>query len=300
VSAAALLSTAAAAADDNVGDAPGAGLAVTVDSSGSDIDYAIDLPGLLQIGTGTGAFTLSDADGDDLGSFTDGDVNVVNILGIETMQFAFDSGNFSAADDGGDLPEDGTSYSVIDFGLGIQNIYEAAPTGADGGGPEITDTVVTPLGTFGLPTTLAELFTDGITFDGGGGLLGGADGGELDPDTTIVKILEHNDVDSGVFTGGDLSDVGNALADSDDVSVAGGDVTAGEVTAALEAQGIGFDDPGDFGAQDLADVLNGTGTDEAYTGFTQFFDTVFGDGAIFDKIADTLVGDLNDLFGGVF
>lgn len=297
--AAALVSTAVATADDTA-------LTVDFEAAESDIDYAIELPGLLELGTGTGAFTLNDGDGTDIGEFTDDSTTVFNILGVHTMQFTFDSDSFSVVGDGadpGDVPVDGTSYSVTDFGFGIQNIYETVPAGADGGGAEITDTLVTPLGDFGLPTSLSELFTEGVEFEGGGlfsGIFGDGSQDELSAETTIAAILEHNDVESSDFDGGDLGDVGNALATDDDVFVAGGNVTADEVTEALESQGITFENPADFGAQDLAALLNGEQL--VHGGLEEFFITVFGGGAVFDKIAeaDGLLGDLGALIASLF
>lgn len=297
--AAPLFSAPIAAADDG-------GLSVEFQASDSDIDYALDLPGTVESGTGTGAFTLTDGDGNELGDFTDDNTSVFNILGIHTMEYAFDLENFDAAGDGadpGDLPPDGTEFSVVAFGPDIQNIYQTVPAPADGGGAETTDMLTTPLGTFELPTSLGELFSDGVTFEGGGllGILSGEDAGdELATDTTIERILAHNDVEDGDFDGGDRGDVAGALADSDHVYVAGGDVTADEVTEALDDHDIDFADPDSFDAQDLADVLDGDGPSPQ--GLDQILDTVFGDGAIFDEIAETdgPLGDLAALISNLF
>lgn len=368
VLAAAFLSAGIAAADNDDDSGTGAALTASFDPAGSDIDYPIDLAPLVQFGSGTGDFTLADSAGNDIGSFTDGDVEVINVVGVDSMRFTFDSGSFSAvvdSSDPGDIesvldaagisaddlggaglgdaahaladadgfdaasgdvdaagvsaalqggsgggigvsgdaaaeiaaalngadvtqPDDGTSYSVTDFGFGIENIYESVPAG-DGG----LDTVVTPLGNVEFPTTLSGLFGEGVRVEGGvlGELFNGGGLGDLDSETSIAKLLEIAGVGDDDFTGGDLDDVTTALADSDEVNVAGGDVSAAEVSDVLHSDGIRFADPGEFDAHDLADLLNGDDIDESKTGLGEFIDTISGNGGLLDTIVDTIFGN---------
>jgi hypothetical protein len=50
------------------------------------------------------------------------------------------------------LPAVGTTYSVTDLGLGIENVYEATPNADGTAAASIQDTLVTPLGNFDLST----------------------------------------------------------------------------------------------------------------------------------------------------
>lgn len=92
------------------------------------------------------------ADGTELGT-SHTTVNTMNLLGIDATQFTV-SGSDYADDVTTGLPADGTVYSVINLGGGIQNIYTAVP-GTDGGAATITDTLVTPWGNTDLSSMFA-------------------------------------------------------------------------------------------------------------------------------------------------
>lgn len=106
------------------------------------------------ISTGSQRFDIADG-GTALGT-VDMSTNLQNLMGIETAQFTVtsthdDSGLSSAQ--AAELPADGTVYSITKIGDGFYNIYEAAPNAAGTAAAHATDTVVTPLGNFTLPTT---------------------------------------------------------------------------------------------------------------------------------------------------
>jgi hypothetical protein len=52
-----------------------------------------------------------------------------------------------------DLPDEGTVYSVTNFGNGYENVYIATPNDDGTAAASITDTLVTPNGNFEIPTT---------------------------------------------------------------------------------------------------------------------------------------------------
>jgi hypothetical protein len=118
------------------------------------------------------------SDGDELGSIGTA-VNAANLLGIDITQFTVTDSTALEGVDADQLPADGTVYSVINLGNGIENIYEAVP-GSGEGSATITDTLVTPFGNIDLSS-----------------LFGGFDAtADLDP--------------GAVFTGLDLGDGGLA------------------------------------------------------------------------------------------
>jgi hypothetical protein len=92
------------------------------------------------------------SDGDQLGSI-DTAVNAANLLGIDITQFTVTDSTALEGVDADLLPADGTVYSVINLGGGIENIYEAVPGSGDASAT-ITDTLVTPWG----DTDLSWLF----------------------------------------------------------------------------------------------------------------------------------------------
>ena len=103
---------------------------------------------------GSQQFNIADG-GTALGT-VDMSTNMQNLMGIETAQFTVtsthdDSGLSSAQ--AAELPADGTVYSITKIGDGFYNVYEAAPNSTGTAAASATDTVVTPLGNFTLPTT---------------------------------------------------------------------------------------------------------------------------------------------------
>jgi hypothetical protein len=119
---------------------------------------------LLAIGTdnplsflnlGTQQFTVEDSSGTTLGT-VDTHVNDQNLLGIDTAQFTvFDSDPASGLTDSqaAELPDDGSVYSITNFGSGYANVYEAIPNADGTAASSITDTLVTPFGNFDVPTS---------------------------------------------------------------------------------------------------------------------------------------------------
>jgi hypothetical protein len=80
-------------------------------------------------------------------------VNAGNLLGIETTQFTVTGVTpADAADPSDALPAEGTTYSVIDFGGGFENVYQAVPNEDGTAAASITNTLVTPWGNLDLPT----------------------------------------------------------------------------------------------------------------------------------------------------
>jgi len=98
-------------------------------------------------------FDVYGNDGTELGT-VETNVNVQNLLGIESVQLRVTDAEGVGDGDAAGLPAVGTVYSVTDLGGGFQNIYVATP-GADGGDPTITDVLVTPLGNMNLDSLFA-------------------------------------------------------------------------------------------------------------------------------------------------
>ncbi|NDJ88901.1 hypothetical protein [Mycolicibacter kumamotonensis] len=95
--------------------------------------------------------SVYDDDGATLGTVSFGE-NMSNILGIETTQFTVTSVDAaSGLTDAqiADLPTLGTVYSVTDL-WGFTNVYEAIPNADGTAASSITDTLITPFGTFDL------------------------------------------------------------------------------------------------------------------------------------------------------
>lgn len=91
-------------------------------------------------------FDVYGNNGEQLGT-VETNVNVQNLLGIESVQLRVIDADGGAGADG--LPAVGTVYSITDLGGGFQNVYIATP-GVDGGEATITDVLVTPLGNMNL------------------------------------------------------------------------------------------------------------------------------------------------------
>jgi hypothetical protein len=182
---------------------------------------------LLQLTLNTQTFDLYN-DGEQVGT-AETNVNTGNVLGINTTQFTVDSVDAADGVDAGsaDLPTDGTTYSVADFGGGFENVYEAIPNDDGTAAGSITDTLVTPFGNIDLPTDFDAIApldpgnaTDGLdssssgndAFGGGlGGLLGDAgsgDGtddnsGDTPGDDPSSAAADDNGVSDHAFTIGD-------------------------------------------------------------------------------------------------
>ncbi|BBX21076.1 hypothetical protein MTER_04870 [Mycolicibacter terrae] len=95
--------------------------------------------------------SVYDDSGATLGTVSFGE-NMSNILGIETTQFTVTSVDAaSGLTDAqiADLPTLGTVYSVTDL-WGFTNVYEAIPNADGTAASSITDTLITPFGTFDL------------------------------------------------------------------------------------------------------------------------------------------------------
>lgn len=95
--------------------------------------------------------SVYDDSGAALGTVSFGE-NMSNILGIETTQFTVTSVDAaSGLTDAqiADLPTLGTVYSVTDL-WGFTNVYEAIPNADGTAASSITDTLITPFGTFDL------------------------------------------------------------------------------------------------------------------------------------------------------
>lgn len=287
--------------------------------AGDDLNFDGDITGDDVVGALQGTevaddfdIELDEGDSPEFSSdidFTKGDVaDALNTL----------SGDGGSADgDAADLPADGTEFSFTDFGLGIENVYEAVPA-SDGGSAEITDTLVTPFGNLDLSPVFH--FFDSVF----GGLFGdiGEDGGQETganvDGSDVAGALAASDTD---FSDGDLS---NALADNLDFD--SGDITGDDIITALDdtavADGLDIEDgsfsDADFQPDDVADALNNidaTGGDvdasdvesaleASDTDFSNFdlsstlasSDLDFGSGDItgdevFGAVKDTNVGD---------
>jgi hypothetical protein len=150
------------------------------DVNGGDLS---DLASALQSGDGT------DVLGDDVGNsdITDAlqgsDVSLADDTNAGDIADALDSADVPGGD-GADLPDDGTVYSITDFGFGFENVYEAIPADDGDSAATIQDTLVTPFGNFDLSTpfdAIANLMpgdaAGGVDGSSGGGLLGGLFGG---------------------------------------------------------------------------------------------------------------------------
>lgn len=127
------------------------------------------------------------ADGADLGT-AHTTLNTMNLLGIDATQFTVTDSTYADGVTTG-LPADGTVYSVVNFGGGIQNIYTAVP-GTDGGSATITDTLVTPWGNTDLSSMFAG-FDATQPLDPGAALtaLGVGAGGDLSKDAFALDGL---------------------------------------------------------------------------------------------------------------
>lgn len=102
---------------------------------------------------GSQQFTLEDGSGETLGTLL-ASTNVQNLLGIVTAQFTVTSTD--AADgltdaQAAELPADGTVYSITNLGGGFANVYVAVPNADGTAASTITDTFVTPFGSFDVP-----------------------------------------------------------------------------------------------------------------------------------------------------
>ncbi len=245
--------------------------------------------------------------------------------GISTSDIASALDTVSTAD----LPTDGTVYSVTDLGGGFANVYQAIP-GTDGGAATISDTFVTPFGSFDVPTAYdatapldpaaplgalaaasgnADLsdnaFTiDGTTFDPG------ADGfTALPPLFGIAPLLEiagANLVGSPLF-----SERGVDIFDSNGDAL--GTVNLGEnLSNILGIHTSQFFVTGVEAADGLSDAqtaeLPVQGTVYSITqigGFTNVYEAIpNADGTAASSITDTLITpfgsyDLSSLFGGI-
>jgi hypothetical protein len=185
------------------------------------------------------------------------------------------------ANNGADLPDDGTVYSLTNFGFGFENVYEAIPNDDGDAAANIQDTLITPFGNFDLSTpfdAIANLMpgdaAGGVdaSGNGGGGLFGGLFGGsgggegtgggvETDASTSdIQSALSSSSADfsDGDFSGDDssVSDVASALADSDATDQLGDTVSGSDVTSALNDANISISGSADFNAGDIASALN--------------------------------------------
>lgn len=95
--------------------------------------------------------SVYDDSGAALGTVSFGE-NMSNILGIETTQFtvtSVDAASGLTDAELADLPTLGTVYSVTDL-WGFTNVYEAIPNADGTAASSITDTLITPFGTFDL------------------------------------------------------------------------------------------------------------------------------------------------------
>lgn len=125
---------------------------------------------------GTPVQDALDASGFDLGSsdITTGDIKDV---------FNSDAFTDIVDEQAADLPEEGSIYSVTDFGFGFKNVYVAVPDEDGDAAAQIQDTFVTPWGTIDLstPYDAVAAIQPGNAFEGldttGGGLFGGLFGG---------------------------------------------------------------------------------------------------------------------------
>jgi hypothetical protein len=97
-------------------------------------------------------FAVDDASGADLGNVTTG-VNSMNLLGlVHGTQFTVLDATPADGVDASELPTDGTVYSVTNLGGGFYNVYQAVPNADGDAADSITDTFVTPFGSFDVPT----------------------------------------------------------------------------------------------------------------------------------------------------
>lgn len=95
---------------------------------------------LQQTIVGTQAYTVSDG-----GSFDGISLHSVNAFGPDVEEI-FVNGDTTAG-----APSDGSVFTTLDYGHGVENVYsDVVGTGA-GGTNTVTDTLVTPLGDFKLP-----------------------------------------------------------------------------------------------------------------------------------------------------
>lgn len=157
-------------------------------------------PPLLTLGGGTilGILPLATQDlevydpstGADLGSI-EGNETVTSLFGFTNAEFTVASGTPA---DGATtaLPTDGSVYDVFNLGHGYENVYTAIP-GVDGANDTVTDTFVTPFGSYNLDSLFgnidaAALMQPGDAFTGleVGNISGAADafsigGFTLDP-----------------------------------------------------------------------------------------------------------------------
>lgn len=225
-------------------------------------------------------------DGSQLGSVGT-NVNTLSLLGlIESTQFTVTGSDLADGVEGG-LPANGTVYSVVNLGGGIQNIYIATP-GTDGGSATITDTLVTPWGN----TDLSKMFAgfDATKPLDPGAALTGLDGGagNLGENAFTIGNLTFTPGDDG-FTGiNPMFGVAPLLA-------IGGGVLSG-VTLAPQDLAVYGADGTLLGSVDTAvNVSNLFGMIET----TQFTITggEFADGVEAGLPADGTVYSVTDLFG---
>jgi hypothetical protein len=110
-------------------------------------------PGLIQQAVGTGSIGFL--------PFLQSGINpaeVANVINTEVLP------DF----DPSDLPDDGTVYSITNFGSGFANVYEAVPNADGTAAAHISDTLVTPWGTLDIPTEYDAIanINPGTAFEG--------------------------------------------------------------------------------------------------------------------------------------
>jgi hypothetical protein len=240
-----------------------------------------------------------------------------------------DALNSAAADytPSADLPDQGTVYSVTNFGSGFANVYEAVPNADGDAASGITDTLVTPFGNFDIPTdfdAIADLDPGaafaGLSVDGGSADLSdnafsigdttfdpGADGfNDISPLSGVAPLLGigttillgQNTAPQDLEVYGDSgSDLGSVETGVQTANILGIDVTQLSVTDVDPADGVD------------ADQLPADGTVYSVTDFGSGFANVYeaipndeGDAA--SSITDTLVTpfgnfDLSTMFDAI-
>jgi len=146
----------------------------TAGTEGYDATYQIvGVPSLMEIGGGTpniggsvwaldpqefDVYSGSGSGATEIGSIV-GNEDLLNLLGMTNTEFTV----ASVTDTSADLPTVGSVYDAFNFGDGIENVYTAIP-GVDGGADTVTDTLVTPFGSFNLDSLVAGI--DPLSFLG--------------------------------------------------------------------------------------------------------------------------------------
>lgn len=120
----------------------------------SPVSPLFSAPPFFQVGSGDQSFDVTSGTGSgatDLGNVTTSE-DVSNLFGgIHNTEFTITGVDPASGATAADLPAVGSVFDVANFGNGFQNIYSDIP-GADGSANTITDTLVTPLGDFNIPT----------------------------------------------------------------------------------------------------------------------------------------------------